>query len=349
MTNNLLKFGLMYDRKFVPCSIDRNDFSGDDDYRIYKIENQVNGIMSIWLSNFEVDGWKDWVLFGYRITSELKMELVMVKDKLVDVCSTLLDLVKNREVTLYTNASEDFRTVKTKIGDDVELRILFPYNSKEKQDAYGNEMRITCGQFKKLLLTKTNSFYKDQSHILKNIADAFGYDHDEFNADLYTDFCLINEFCPVLREDQHFEAPLDSGIVPVFQYFITELFLTDDQFIPKLETIKAFILAKIDFWNTIKQKIQEFQSTNEKKNQIDGSYRINNWSYKRNIEPIKGSYFNVNGIWNNKENKTETSKIWDIIDSIGIVLMRLLPLILIVIIIIIVYIIVKINNAKDNK
>lgn len=329
--NNEFMITTMYLRELVDLDLNLNSYKGDVQYRAYQIENQINGIHSVCLLDYVEDGIDDWLLFGRAREGQS----VLKPEKLSEICTNLTNLVNNREVTIYNTigfTNQHWVVKRRKIEDNERLKIYFKRLLKEN-DLYPEPIIITCAKFKEILLTPTyDLFYKPNEDLVIKCAETQNLEEDGenwFNADnMYINNKVINEFMPdaTIDEDPHFEEPTNSGNPSLYKFMIgPSLYNTSNQTEKAASMIVArdIIQAKIEFWNKIKRKMLGIDE-----------------------EKLEGAYFNVNNIWHNQGDRTETSKTWDIIDSIGIVMMRLLPLLFIILFIVIIVMIVKINKNK---
>lgn len=303
-------------------SYEKADFQCNE----YIIENQINGICSI---EFVENKNQRWQIFGIQ---NRNMKTVQ-PNRLIDACTNLNNLVKGKEVLLYSKYGP-MATIERKIRDNEPLEIFFMDELlKDKNYHYPLEatFKLTCGEFKEILMIPTYEIFYEPNKNLITRSDELA--KHGVKIDDYRNNMLIHEFKPDadidMPSDPHFEEPTESGIPSLFKLFMERSFVLYDS-ADKDEETKAInlahdiLIAKIDFWKKIKSIM---------------------FDYTHRME-LEGAYFNVNNIWHNRDNKTETSKTWDIIDSIGIMMMRLLPLLFIILLIVIIIMIVKINKNK---
>lgn len=329
--NNKLIIPASNDRRLLNLDLSLDLYKADHQCNAYFIENQINGICSI---EFVEDQKHRWVLFGIID----RKNRIVEPNRLIDACMNLTNLLNNEEVLLCSKYGTR-TTIKRKILDNEPLEIFFIDELHEDKNLpYPKAtFKLTCGEFKEILMIPTYEiFYEPNKNLIKKCDElvSFGYEEDKD----YKNNRLIHEFMPIddfklnstiIDEVPNFGEPTDEGTPSLFK-FMTNLPNLYNKFAS--QTVRSepmnlahdILIAKIDFWNVIKSRMLD---------------------YAKRME-LEGAYFNVNNIWHNRADKTETSNTWDIIDSIGIVMMRLLPLLFIILLIVIIIMIVKINKNK---
>lgn len=326
---------LNHDKTNFKLILDQNSFLGDNNCQKYKILNQLKRISCIYLPYFDrKDGDKTnkWCIFN--ITENPKK---LTHYNFTNFFTSIQDIIDNKPVTLYN--IDDFRdpvkyTCKKMIKNDEYLTIVLEDRLKQRSDNY----TMTCANFKTLLNLSMYDFYKQNSYLFQSIKNYLtedelidiegeGENRFEFGPAMFEYTKFIHMFNP-----ECFGFTLEFIILDTIYLNARDGTKTQEERLNReadlADVLKQIVVAKYDYW--IKLEMTEFK----------------NYSVQLDESKLEGAYFNVNNIWHNRGNRTETSKTWDIIDSIGIVMMRLLPLLFIILLIIIIIMIVKMNKNK---
>lgn len=326
---------LIHDRTMFNLKIDLNSFLGDNDCQKYKLLNQLKGISCIYLPYFDrKDGDKTnkWCLFNI---SDNPRKLTHYR--FTNFFSSFENILNHQPVILYN--IDDFRdpvnyTCKKTIEDDEYLTIVLEDRLKDTKTGY----TMTCANFKTLLDLSMYDFYKQNSQLFTSIKNVLtedeliniegeGENRFEFGPAMFEYTKFIHMFNP-----ECFDFTLEFIIWDIISLNSRDGTKTQQERLNReaelADVFKQIVTAKYDYW--LQLEINVFED----------------YSVKLDKSKLEGAYFNVNNIWHNQGDKIETSKTWDIIDSIGIVMMRLLPLLFIILFIVIIVMIVKINKNK---
>lgn len=324
----IMKFG---DESKAKISLDLNFFEGDHNYQIYQLENQINGIFGVYV--FDNNKNPRGAIFGHLYTNQH----MLVPDTLEDIYISLLNVIEGNPVDLFTTRGENIIRTNQTLSDNDVFYIYFRYPKKRNELVNVNDdmermpvKELSLAKFKEfLLMDMAEGFYRKNAESLVKIMNKLKITTNTIE-EFYGDNKLIGEFRPAILSPrlEAFENNLRNqnnvGTPGILSFISGMLNIVkgNEQF----EIIEEIIRAKTGFWDYL----------------IDQNRINDNTSHSM----MTGSFFNVNNIWHGKKDKTETSKTWDIIDSIGIVMMRLLPIILLIIIVVIIIMIIITNKNK---